>query len=306
MTNGDITIATSDGNIWIDDNGSEDMVRAQNNLDILTDNGSVTISGKIATQDGDISITSNHDTYVAGQKGITVEETGAINPGKDLYLNATNGDIEFKKVSADNADIKTVNGDVTAETIKADDTIHIELESGDLYLNLAQSKGVAILTDDSNKSSVNTIRSDNVTVDRNIVTVGKIVPYKSTPTPSKGTSTTRSYGYSSGYSNSYNSFTNNLASNRSSSATLGTTLTRGGSGLTTTYWQAATSTAPTNYSFGEFDSTTNDVSYMLTRNYFKVRFVPTWLEKEFMDIDFDYSFENFGIQNATEDELTID
>ena len=297
---GDITIATSDGNIWIDDNGSEDMVRSQNNLDILTDNGSVTISGKIATQDGDISITSNHDTYVAGQNGITVEETGAINPGKDVYLNATNGDIEFKKVSADNAEIKAVNGDVTA------DTIHIELEHGDLYLNLAQSKGVAILTD-SNKSSVKTIKADSVTVDRNIVTVGQVVPYRSTPTPSKGTSTTRSYGYSSGYSSGYsNNFTRNLASNRSSTAILGTALTRGGSNLTTTYWQAATSTAPTNYSFGEFDSTTNDVSYMLTRNYFEVRFVPTWLEREFMDIDFDYSFDNFGIQNATEDELTID
>ena len=304
VTNGDITIATSDGNIWIDDNGSEDMVRAQNNLDILTDNGSVIIAGKIATQDGDISITSSQDSYVAGQKGITVEETGAINPGKDVYLNATNGDIEFKEISADNADIKTINGDVTADTLKADDTIHVELESGDLYLDLAQSKGVAILTDDnSKKSSVNTIRSDNVTVDRNIVTVGQILPYRITPAPSKGTSTTRS---SYGYSNSYNSFTNNLASNKSSSATFGTTLTRSGSGLTTTYWQEATSTAPTNYSFGEFDSTSNDVSYRLTKNYFEVRFVPTWLESEFLSIDFDYSFDNFGIKNATEDELTID
>ena len=193
--------------ITIDDNGAENMLSAQNDMDILTDNGAVTIAGKIATQDGDIPITSNHDTYTAGQKGITVEETGAINPSKDVYLNAANGDIEFKKVSADNAEIKTVNGDVMADTIKADDTIRIELEHGDLYLNLAQSKGVAILTD-SKKSSVNTIRYDFVTVERNIVTIGQVIPYRSTPTPSKGTSTTRSYGYS------------NLASNRSSSATI--------------------------------------------------------------------------------------
>ena len=45
------------------------------------------------------------------------------------------------------------------------------------------------------------------------------------------------------------------------------------------------------------------MSYRLTRNYFEVRFVPTWLDEEFLDIDFDY---NFGIRNATEDELTID
>ena len=33
-TNGDITIANSDGNIRIDDNGSEDMLSAQNDLDL--------------------------------------------------------------------------------------------------------------------------------------------------------------------------------------------------------------------------------------------------------------------------------
>ena len=60
------------------------------------------------------------------------------------------------------------------------------------------------------------------------------------------------------------------------------------------------------YSFGEFTSLTDDVSYMQTKNYFEVRFIPTWLEKEFMSIDFDYSFDDFGIKNATEDELTID
>ena len=47
------------------------------------------------------------------------------------------------------------------------------------------------------------------------------------------------------------------------------------------------------------------MSYRQTRNYFEVRFTPTWLEKDFMAIDFDYSFDNFGIRNATEDELTI-
>ena len=48
------------------------------------------------------------------------------------------------------------------------------------------------------------------------------------------------------------------------------------------------------------------MGYRQTRNYFEVKFIPTWLEKEFMSIDFDYSFDNFGIRNATEDELTID
>ncbi len=125
VTNGDIIIATADGEIVINSNGADDMLRAQNDLNIETLNGFVEIAGKIATQDGDISITSNHDTYVRRQKGITVEETGAINPGRNVYLNANNGSIEFKNVAAKNANIWTINGNVTAETISADDNIHI-------------------------------------------------------------------------------------------------------------------------------------------------------------------------------------
>ena len=91
-------------------------------------------------------------------------------------------------------------------------------------------------------------------------------------------------------------------------------MTRTGSGLPvstglTTYWQNASSQSATsadNYSFGEFTSLTDDVSYIQTKNYFEVRFIPTWLENEFMSIDFDYSFDDFGIKNETEDELTID
>ncbi|MBR4904628.1 MAG: hypothetical protein IKZ53_08145, partial [Selenomonadaceae bacterium] len=307
VTNGDITIATSDGDIKIADNGSEDMLSAQNDLDIRTENGAITISGKIKTQDGDITLASSHDTYEAGQKGITVEETGAINPGRNLYLNVTNGDIEFKKISADNVGIAAINGDVTGDTVKADDTIHIELEGGDLYLNLAQSKGVAILTGDGSKSSVKTIKSDSVNVDRNAVTVGRILPYRSysgNSSPFRPSSSSK-INFNNEVSNVFdNPFNNNLASNRNSFATLGTTSTRNGSGVT--YWQNATSTAAPSYSFDNFASVADDMGYRLGKNYFEVRFVPTWLEKEFMSIDFDYSFDNFGIKNATEDELTID
>ncbi len=88
---------------------------------------------------------------------------------------------------------------------------------------------------------------------------------------------------------------------------MGTTYTNDG----LTYWQNATSTdgnisAVPDYSFREFATLTDDISHRQTRNYFEVKFIPTWLEREFMSIDFDYSFENFGIRNATEDELTID
>ena len=314
VTNGDITIATSDGNIIIDSNGADDMVRAQNDLNIRTDEGAVDIAGKISTKDGDITITSNHNSYTAGQKGIIVEETGAINPGKNVYLNATNGDIEFKNISAQNANINSSSGNVTADTINAADTVRIALERGDLYLNLARSKGVAVLTGDTTNSTVNTIQANSVDVS-DAVTVGKVLPYRSnyqlsastTGGGATGSGSSTSYNsysnnYSNVYSNAYSSGYSNFASNPSSFATLGTTFTNDG----LTYWQNATSSAASDYSFSEFNNTANDMSYRQTRNYFEVKFIPTWLEKEFMSIDFDYSFDNFGIKNATEDELTID
>ena len=166
------------------------------------------------------------------------------------------------------------------------------------------------MASNSNKSTVGTIRADSVDVS-SAVAVGQILPYRSTPTPSNGSinyggssggsaSYSNVYGnvYGSGYSNVYSNF----ASNPSSFATLGSTFTPN----IATYWQSADSANVPNYDFGEFTSLTDDVSHRLTRNYFEVRFIPTWLEKEFMAIDFDYSFDNFGIRNATADELTID
>ena len=306
VNNGNIIITTLDGNITIKDNGSEDMLSAQNDLDILTTSGAVVISGKISTQDGNITITSNQDSYTANQKGITVESTGAINPGKNVELNTINGDIEFKKISAQNADIGTINGNVTGNTIDTKDTIRIELANGDLYLNLAKSKGVVILTGDSSNSTVNTIRANSVDVN-DAVKVGRIISYQNAS--SGGSSSGSSSGgssYISGYNNSFSNGYSNFANNSSGSsyAILGTTYTNNG----LTYWQNAqnaTSTAAPDYSFSEFESS-NDMSHRQTRNYFEVKFVPSWIEKEFMSIDFDYSLDNFGIKNANEDELTID
>ena len=313
VTNGNIMIETANGNIIIDDDGIKNMVSAQNNLNIQADNGAVIVSGKVATQNGDIIITSNHNSYTAGQKGITVDETGSINPAGNVNLNVQNGDIEFKRIAAQNATINSNTGNVTADTIRAADTVRIALSGGDLYLNLAQSKGVAILTGDNSNSTVNTIRADSVDVN-DAVTVGKILPYRSnsviTPTTGggstgSGSSTSYSGSYSGGYnaySNAYSSGYSNFASNPSSFATLGTTYTNDG----LTYWQNVTSPAAPSYKFSEFTTLTDDISHMQTRNYFEVKFIPTWLEKEFMSIDFDYSFDDFGIRNATEDELTID
>ena len=377
VTDGTILLLTVDGNIRVDDNGADNMLSAQKEVDILTTHGAITIAGKVSTQDGDIKITTREDSYTPGQENIKVEGNGAINSGKDIYLNLWNGDvhvtdkfnakkdifveirdqgnvyfentnangsvnatiesgkiiqtgtlnaagdinlsnstgdIELDTIKAENANIKAINGDVTADTIMADETIRIELENGDLYLNLARSKGVVILADEnSKKSSVNTIRANSVTVDRNLVKVRSIISFNNISGGISGGggggggggsySQTVSDRISNLYSDRFiNTFNNNLTSNVNSFATLGTALTRNGSSLTT-YWQDATSVAQTDYSFSEFDSTANDMGYRLTKNYFEVRFIPTWLEKEFLDIDFDFDY--WGLTNSPAREITL-
>ena len=72
-------------NIIINDDVAKNMVSAQNNLDIETLNGSVTISGKVATK---------------------------------------NGDIVFKRISAQNATINTINSNVIADTERGGHDTH--------------------------------------------------------------------------------------------------------------------------------------------------------------------------------------
>ena len=121
-------------------------------------------------------------------------------------MNVTNGDIEFKNISAQNANINSSTGNVTADTINAADTIRIALERGDLYLNLARSKGVTILTGDNTNTTVNTIEANSVDVS-DAVTVEKVLPYRSNYQPSAST-TGGGSSSGSGSSTSYNSYSN--------------------------------------------------------------------------------------------------
>ncbi len=176
-----------------------------------------------------------------------------------------------------------------------------------MYLNLAQSKGVAILTSDSSESSVNTIRANSVDVN-DAVKVGRILAYSSGSGSSgdyQGASRGYSGYYGTGYSTGYSNFASNSNFARSSNpyAILGTTYTRSGLGVSDEHSflipsNSLKSLRITHYAF------LIDIDDRQTRNYFEVRYIPTWLDSEFMDID--YSFDNFGIKNATEDELNIE
>ncbi|MBR0062458.1 MAG: hypothetical protein IJP68_13370, partial [Selenomonadaceae bacterium] len=76
-------------------------IEANDSVWIATDEGDIAITKSITVNDGDIIIAT-----LDGD--ITIDDNGAVTiAGK---IATTDGDIEFKKISADNAEIKTVNG----------------------------------------------------------------------------------------------------------------------------------------------------------------------------------------------------
>ena len=296
----------------LDKNGA---INSGGNIQLTDRNGDIHINQKIiAGKDLTADIYEAGTVYfdealnVPGAVSVTAEDgniiqSNRLTAGGEIYILNGTGNIELDKVTAKDATITAVNGDINANQVTADDTVTIELESGNLQLNLAKGEGVVILTGNENsKATVNTIRADSASYDKNIVNVRSVLPFQSIPRSSSSGSSrnfsTPAYTFrnSGGTSPARTSTTSNYFGN--SVYNFGT--------LTPTLITSPTLTTANysdDYSFNEFDSVADIVSYRLARNYFELRFIPTWLDDEFMSIDFE---DFFGMRNATEDELTID
>ena len=389
-TQGNIDIETGAGNITIEDNGTENMLYAQNDLVIKTGLGAIKLLGKVSSRDGDIALTAGQDSYTTGQSNITLEKNGAINSGGDVQLIDRNGDIHINrkivtgkdltadiyeegtvyfdetvnvpgsvsvtvedgdvvqskrliaggdvdimngtgnitldKVSAKNANVTAINGDVSGDKVTADDTVTIELERGNLQLNLAKGKGVVILTgNEDSKATVNTISANSTSYDKNIVHVWQSLPFQtssgktSNSTTNTSTARTSTARTSIARTSTASTSTTNTSTARTSAARTSAARTSAAStstasnyfgnsvynfGTPATLTVATPTTYFNDYSFDDVENIADVVSYRLTRNYFELRFAPKWISKEFMSVDFEDDF--FNMRNATADELTID
>ena len=375
-TQGNIAIETGAGDITIEDNGTENMLYAQNDLVIKTGLGAIKLLGKVSSRDGDIALTAGQDSYTTGQSNLTLDKNGVINSGGDVQITDRNGDIHINKkivaakdltadiyeegtvyfdesvnvpgsvnvtaedgnviqsnrltaggevyilngtgnieldtVKAQDANITAVNGNISGDKVIVDDTVTIELDSGNLQLNLAKGEGVVILTENENsKATVDTIRADSVSYDKNIVNVWKIASLRSSSSGSSFSGSGSSYSGARNFSTPAYTFNTSTSttSGRTSAASTSTASNYFGNSVYN-FGTPATLTLATpvtysddDYSFNEFDSVADFVSYRLTRNYFELRFAPTWLDEDFMSVDFE---DFFDMRNATEDELTID
>lgn len=97
-TTGSVEAHTGKGDIIIGDNGSTvDTIFAKQNIGLRSDSGAVKVYGRTVTDEGDISMAAASDTYTAGISGmnIIIAQNGALESGRDLAIEATNGDIHI-------------------------------------------------------------------------------------------------------------------------------------------------------------------------------------------------------------------
>ena len=92
----DINMKTGSGTIHIGDNGpTVKTVTAKENVKLETGNGKIEIYGETFTETGDITLKAASNDYIAGTAGhnIIIDDNGRVDAGRDVTLDATNGDI---------------------------------------------------------------------------------------------------------------------------------------------------------------------------------------------------------------------
>ena len=93
---GNVDVLVKDGDINIGNNGPDvETVAAGGNVNLTAESGKIQISGKTATETGDIVVHAANDHYVEGENGqnIIFDQNGQLAAGRDATLIMTNGDL---------------------------------------------------------------------------------------------------------------------------------------------------------------------------------------------------------------------
>ena len=97
--NGDVSVQTGKGEIYIgvENTPNEETIKANNNVTVGTDLGTIYIQGKTSTITGDITMTAGKDSYDQGTDtgNFIIRDDGKLNSGGGVVLNGRNGDIEI-------------------------------------------------------------------------------------------------------------------------------------------------------------------------------------------------------------------
>ncbi|WP_295919653.1 hypothetical protein [uncultured Anaerovibrio sp.] len=202
---GNVSIVVGKGNIDVGDNeGDVETVTANQNVNLATGLGTITVYGKTSTENGDIYLTAASDNYDPNSPNIVViDHVGKVDSARNVVLNTTNGDLHItddiiskkdtianinqkgsiyldRDMSSDgDLELKTNDGDIIAKNghLTAKGDILVSVNKGDLVLNTATANHVSIILDDNTEAShVNAIYAKaNGDGKKDVVLVGKYV-----------------------------------------------------------------------------------------------------------------------------------
>ncbi|WP_276840456.1 hypothetical protein, partial [Anaerovibrio lipolyticus] len=184
-TGGSINVSVIKGNIDVGDNDADvETITANQNVNIETGTGKITVYGKTSTQEGDISLSAGSEAYIPGDDGlnIIIDHNGLVDSARDVKLTTRNGDLHiteniiskrntdanvpskgsiyFDKDMVSEGDLVTQidEGSIYTRDMKAKGDVIVSIKKGDLVLNSAEGNHVEILLgDNTDASRINTI-----------------------------------------------------------------------------------------------------------------------------------------------------
>ena len=188
--NGDVSVQTGKGEIYIgvENTPNEETIKANNNVTVGTDLGTIYIQGKTSTITGDITMTAGKNAYEqgTGAGNFVIRDDGELNSGGGIILNGRNGDLRVTdavkatrnlevtvldegnialerdvNVVGNTTITNTGRGNINGNNIVSGGTTHVALTNGDLFLNLAEGKAVVLRMENNTAASrVNTVKAE--------------------------------------------------------------------------------------------------------------------------------------------------
>ena len=159
---GNVKLTAVQGDIQVNKN-----VQAAKDISMTTAAGAITVGDTVASTGGNVALTNGVGDITVGQSvqadnGSIGVKTGTGNiiagdvTAKDnVNVTVENGDIRMHDVTAgqDTAVWSTVQGSINAHNIISGGITHVALSQGDLFLNLAEGKGVLLQMEDNTAAS---------------------------------------------------------------------------------------------------------------------------------------------------------
>ena len=294
--NAKIDVELSEGNITVD----KKLFAPTGDIKLQTSNGKLNINQSVFTESGDITLTAGSDQYEKNQSNIKFGDSSSAVSGGKIFINERNGDVYlddfidnkglYVKISEKGSQLWRIPGlgggdDVDDDDFSGDDDVNVYVPDDDN--NNGNNNGGGDYTPINvidNKPAIDDEIMKIIDAFRNGKSFGRNTSSNVIYTP------IRNGGLYLDLDN------NNGVAFISSPDTSNATVNFGGTTFPNFYTD--------NYNFDTI-GTMNAIGYRLTRNYFERRFMPAWRNNEFMNINLVSDFNLWKIQNATEDELTI-